>query len=471
MNVQIIMTKDIHHAIQSKLFPKDSDAEQFGFIVAGISKHANGYNLLCRKFIHADKSCLVNQSGVSVAPDPRFVQFIYNAVKDSGGALITCHTHPFSDYGVRFSGVDDRSEAQSFPIEVELLGTGPHSSVVFGRNSVDARWYNSITGEIEPIHSISVIGESGIDNIKPTSSRCFHRDTEVEDIHNRQVLAFGEVGQKLLQRIKVAIAGCGGIGSLIFVLLVRLGVRNFVLIDPDIVEVSNLNRLAGSRMIDVENGIHKVEMLSNYGLQINQNLKVELIANSVSSSEAQLALKSCDYIVGGFDAESPRDFLNSFSIQHLIPFIDTGTGIQSGEGQTIEHAGGQVRTVIPGYGCLRCINGIDMDVAQMEQLPEEKRRFAVQRGYIAGEDEHAPAVASLNGVIANLATTELMGYLTGCKPLSRYVFYDFLKAVTLPVDFSKNPDCFSCSEDSLLGSGDSGNLLPDYLVSDQLTQV
>ena len=112
-----------------------------------------------------------------------------------------------------------------------------------------------------------------------------------------------------------------------------------------------------------------------------------------------------------------------------------------------------------------------MDVAQMEQLPEEKRRFVVQQGYIAGEDEHAPAVAPLNGVIANLATTEFMGHVTGCKPLSRYVFYDFLKPLTMAVEFPKNPDCFSCSKDSLLASGDSGVLLPDYLISECSNQI
>ena len=150
----------------------------------------------------------------------------------------------------------------------------------------------------------------------------------------------------------------------------------------------------------------------------------------------------------------------------MIPYFDCGTGIQATVDHNIEHAGGQIRTVIPGFGCLKCIKGINLDTAKMEQLPEEKRQFVIERGYIAGEDEHAPSVAPLNGVIANLAITEFMGLLTGCKPLSRYVFYDLLKSMTVPVEFPKNPDCFSCSEDSLLGSGDSGVTLPEYLISE-----
>ncbi len=471
MKTQITMTTKMYKEMLGKLFPPDSNSEQFGFIITGISKHENGHNLLCRKFIHADESCLTNQSGVSVIPDPRFVQYVYNAVKECKGGLITVHTHPFSNGSVCFSGIDDRSEEDSFPKEVELLEKGPHASMVLGRNSVDARWYNAKTRQIKPIKAIKVVGESGTKVLTPTSQSEIYQDETINEIHNRQVLAFGKAGQKLIQKAKVGIVGCGGLGSILFIQLVRLGVRDFVLIDDDVVENTNLNRLAGSRFIDVKNKTPKVEMLARYGLEINDEITVESIAESVFTSKAKYALKSCDYIFGGVDTQSPRVLLNSISIQHMIPYFDCGTGIQAAVDHNIEHAGGQIRTVIPGLGCLKCIKGINLDTAKMELLPEEQRQFVIERGYIAGEDEHAPSVAPLNGVIANLAVTEFMGFVTDCKPLSRYVFYDFLRSTTVPVEFPKNPDCFSCSEDSLLGSGDSGVALPEYLISECSTNM
>lgn len=471
MKTQIIMTTKMYNEMLEKLFPPNNDAEQFGFIITGISKHSNGNNLLCRKFIHADESCLINQSGVSVVPDPRFVRFVYNSVKECDGGLITLHTHPFTNEHVSFSGIDDRSEGDSFPKEVEILGKGPHASMVFGKNSVDARWYNTKTNQIKSIDAIKIIGGSGTKTLTPTSQSEIYQDETINEIHDRQVLAFGKAGQKLIQKVKVGIVGCGGLGSILFILLVRLGVRYFVLIDDDIVENTNLNRLAGSRLIDVENKTPKVEMLTKYGLEINDETTVETINESVFTPKAKQALKSCDYIFGGLDTQSPRVLLNSISSQYMIPYFDCGTGIQATADKNIEHAGGQIRTVIPGLGCLKCIKGINLDTAKMEQLPEEKRQFVIERGYIAGEDEHAPSVASLNGVIANLAVTEFMGYVTGCKPLSRYVYYDFLKSMTTPVEFPKNPDCFSCSKDSLLGSGDSGVALPEYLISECLTNA
>ena len=465
MKMQIIMTQELYDQMQTSLFPVGCSDEQFGFIVAGVNQTGQTCKLLCRKFFYADPSCLIKQSGMGVVPDPRFVQFVWLITEQGKCCLINIHTHPFSDLGVAFSCIDDRSEAESFPKEVVFLGQGPHASMVFGRNSVDARGYDATSKQIFPVNEIRVIGSSGTRTLIPTSSQRIGVDNRVvEDVHDRQVLAFGRAGQRLIQRQRVGIIGCGGIGSLLFILLVRLGVCRFVLVDHDVVEISNLNRLAGSTKIDAECKVPKVKMLCDYGLSINENIRVVLVQDSVDSPKAKQALKSCDKVFGGTDNQASRDSMNRFSIQHLIPYIDCGTGIKASPDHKILHAGGQVRIVVPGLGCLRCINGIDMDKAKMEQLPEEEKQAVVQQGYIEGADEHAPSVVSLNGVIANLAVTEFLGYVTGCKPLNRYVFYDFLKTAVLPVEFPKNPECFSCSDSTLLGSGDNETALPAEMI-------
>lgn len=466
MDVKIITTKQMYDSMISQLFPDNNPLEQFGFIITGLSKHEKNINLLCRKFIYADKSCLTEQTGTSVVPDPRFVQYVWGIVKECNGGLITVHTHPFANERVSFSPIDDRSESISFPKELEFLGEGPHANIVLGTNSIDARWYNPEEKRVEPIKAIKIIGDIGIKVLTPTSQPEEKNTTDVKEVYDRQVLAFGKAGQNLLQKQKVCIVGCGGIGSILLIQLVRLGICNIVLIDHDHVEATNLNRLAGSTLSDVKSRILKVKMLARYAYSINPDACIEMISDSVFSSESQSTMKTCDYVFGATDNQSTRDLLNTTAIHYMIPYIDCGTGIQADENHNIKHAGGQVRTIIPGLGCLKCIDGIDMDVAKMELLPEEQQEFMIQRGYIAGENEHAPAVASLNGVIANLAVTEFMGYVTGCKLLSRYVFYDFLKALTIPIDFSKNPECFSCSEDTLLGCGDSGLTLPEYAVTD-----
>jgi molybdopterin/thiamine biosynthesis adenylyltransferase len=277
---------------------------------------------------------------------------------------------------------------------------------------------------------------------------------------NRQILVFGKAGQKILQKMTVGIIGLGGIGSVIFELLVRLGIWRIIAIDHDIVEESNLNRLAGSTRKDVEERIPKVTMLKRYANQISSHTKITAIQKNIHDEKATNCLKSCDAFFGCTDNQSSRWVLNRFSVQNLIPYFDTATGIQADPNLNIEHAGGQIRIVIPGSGCLNCINGIDIAVAQQEMMPEPDRRIAIQRGYIAGADVHAPAVASLNGVIANLAVTEFLAFFTGFKPLQRYIYYDFLKARVVGLNFNRDPNCYICSPTGSFAIGDVGTVLP-----------
>ena len=61
--------------------------------------------------------------------------------------------------------------------------------------------------------------------------------------YSRQALLFGAEGQAKMRRLRVGVTGAGGIGMLIIQSLSRLGVGEFVIIDPDTVSTSNLSRL------------------------------------------------------------------------------------------------------------------------------------------------------------------------------------------------------------------------------------
>ncbi len=68
--------------------------------------------------------------------------------------------------------------------------------------------------------------------------------TPVPDRYSRQVLfgGIGAEGQRAVMQARVAVVGCGGLGSLQAMLLVRAGVGFVRLIDRDFVEESNLQR-------------------------------------------------------------------------------------------------------------------------------------------------------------------------------------------------------------------------------------
>ena len=170
MEVSIVMTRSLYCEVQQRLFPSDSPDEQFGCAIAGVSSYPGGCSLLLRTFFRADESCLITQSGASVRPDPRFVEYIWTVAEKSRSGLIDFHTHPFCDTHVRFSPIDDRDDRDGFPKVVTRLGHGPHASIVLGRRSLDARWYDSRTGSLQPINRLRIIGEN-MHTIVPTSAQ------------------------------------------------------------------------------------------------------------------------------------------------------------------------------------------------------------------------------------------------------------------------------------------------------------
>lgn len=63
-----------------------------------------------------------------------------------------------------------------------------------------------------------------------------------EKWNSRTELLIGKEGIEKLQNAKVAIYGVGGVGSFVAEGLARSGIGNIVLIDNDVVSISNLNR-------------------------------------------------------------------------------------------------------------------------------------------------------------------------------------------------------------------------------------
>src|ERR1035441_5451700 len=62
----------------------------------------------------------------------------------------------------------------------------------------------------------------------------------------RQILAFGQVGQDLIEAQSVAIVGLGGLGAHVAQGLAYLGVKKYILIDDDVLTETNLNRTPGA---------------------------------------------------------------------------------------------------------------------------------------------------------------------------------------------------------------------------------
>jgi len=126
-----------------------------------------------------------------------------------------------------------------------------------------------------------------------------------------------------IRRVRVGIAGAGGLGSNCAWMLARSGFTDFVLVDHDVVEKSNLNRqFYFARQV----GQPKVEALRQNLLEINSALTVSAVEARVSSANAATLFAGCHAVVEAFDAAADKKML----VEALLPegkFLVTVSGI------------------------------------------------------------------------------------------------------------------------------------------------
>src|SRR3989442_14326016 len=110
----------------------------------------------------------------------------------------------------------------------------------------------------------------------------------------------GKNSDSVLDGTRVAIVGLGGGGSHIAQQLGHLGVGEFVLIDPDVVEDSNLNRLVGATQQDVVRCTSKASVAG--GALVGENARAQISIETERWQMCANALRSCDLLLWWVDS-------------------------------------------------------------------------------------------------------------------------------------------------------------------------
>ena len=142
---------------------------------------------------------------------------------------------------------------------------------------------------------------------------------------SRTELLIGKEGIQKLQNAKVAIFGIGGVGSYVVEGLVRAGVQNFILVDNDTVNLTNINRqlIATHETI----GRSKVEVTKERILSINPKAKVEIYKEFFMPDSKEIFDENVDYIVDCIDTVTAKIELIVRANKLNIPIISSmGTG-------------------------------------------------------------------------------------------------------------------------------------------------
>jgi molybdopterin/thiamine biosynthesis adenylyltransferase len=237
------------------------------------------------------------------------------------------------------------------------------------------------------------------------------------DMYDRNIRAFGPSAQNTLSNLVVGIVGCGGTGSAVTEQLVRLGVREFVFIDPDTLSQSNLTRVIGSVVTDV--GRRKVDVLADHVKAVAPDSQCERVASMLTVDHAARRLLGCDVVFGCSDDNAGRLILSRLPTYLLTPVIDCGVILSSdGEGH-LTGIHGRVTTVAPGQACLLCRDRINLARAAAELMTPEERCRLENEGYAPALGRIEPAVVTFTSLVGATAVSELLERLIGYGPEPR----------------------------------------------------
>ena len=244
----------------------------------------------------------------------------------------------------------------------------------------------------------------------------------MDDRFARHMPLFGSEGQQRIREARVAVIGVGGIGSHVVQQLAFIGVRNFFLVEPEELDDTNRNRFIGSRHDDPVPGTLKLDIAERLVTSVDASAEVRRVTETLVSDAGYDAVKAVDVVFGCFDKEAPRLILTELCSAYGRNYIDVASDVIPG---SPPEWGGRVCTSWGGFGCLICLEELDVDEAGRQLAGpegEEQRRaiYGVDQTHLAGG---GPSVVSVNGVVASLAVTEFMAGVTGLRapvPLLTY---------------------------------------------------
>ena len=139
---------------------------------------------------------------------------------------------------------------------------------------------------------------------------------------SRNELAIGTEGLEKLRNSTVAILGIGGVGSFTAEALARSGVGRIILIDKDVVDITNINRQIHALLSTV--GQPKAELMRDRILQINPDCDaLALRMFYTEETYEQVFSYPLDYVVDASDTISYKIHLIQQCLARNIPIISS----------------------------------------------------------------------------------------------------------------------------------------------------
>ena len=240
-------------------------------------------------------------------------------------------------------------------------------------------------------------------------------DDEIERYARHLVLSeVGGPGQQRLKAARVGLIGLGGVGAPAALYLAAAGVGTLRLIDDDTVALSNLQRQIAFATADI--GRSKVEVGAEALTALNPHVRIEPVAERLTTATAARLIAGCDVVIDGTDDFATRFAVNAACVAAEVPLVSGALGRWSGQ-----------VGVFRGRPCYHCL---------VSAVPPDAETCA-----------RVGVVGALAGVVGAMAALEAVKLITGAgTPLTgRLLIYDGLAGTARTVAVVSDPACPVCA--------------------------
>lgn len=403
MQYQLSISGVHYREIRNHLYPGDN-LEAVAVALCGRLNNKETHKLVVNELI------LIPYDECHRTPDfvswktERLAPLVEKATKHNY-AILKIHCHP-GGYE-QFSSLDDDSDNRLFS---SIFGWSdsdlPHASSIM---LPDGRIFGRV---FFPNLQTDVFDKVSI--VSNTIDVWYYSKQEAGEIEvgKRTAQAFGEGTFNLLKKLKIGVIGCSGTGSPVIEQLTRLGVGQLILVDPDKVELKNLNRILNTKRSDAKQERYKADVLTECINNFDLGTRVKTFTKNIFDNQQCLrALAECDILFGCVDSVDGRDLINRLSVYYVIPYFDLGIKLEADGVGGISKIVGTVNYLQPGRSSLMSrgmYDSEDLKAAGLYRMYPDQFPDLVKNSYIKNLNVNRPAVISVNMMIASYAVNEFL---------------------------------------------------------------
>lgn len=244
------------------------------------------------------------------------------------------------------------------------------------------------------------------------------------DRYSRQTLfaPIGRSGQERLGEARVAILGCGALGTGLANHLCRAGVGHLLIADRDYIEINNLQRQILFDEEDIARHLPKAVAAVQRLRKMNSEVQLEPLVEDINADGIESLVREADLVLDATDNFETRYLLNDACVKHQRPWIYSG----------VIASYGVTMNILPGETpCLRCI---------FPEMP------------LPGTSPTCDTAGVLNGIVAaitGVAATEALKILLKSEKVSRDLYWmDLWENTSERLALPRDPRCPTCGQRS-----------------------